>query len=275
MGETLVIQATGETQHGNDVDPVYQEQMIAKAEAGLGGNVEAPLLAGKYKTEEDLQKGILELAKRQDGGLEAFYKSLESGLGKQGTPEPPKVETPKETEPPKVDQDKPKTEQVELPIDLEKYTVEFSAAGVLSDESRTELRNFGIKDEVIDGYLKDVKAATDLAKAFAFNEVGGEENYYAMLNFAANTLSAQEKDEYNAALTNSDLGKRRESIKSLWARYTEANPQFLDGSTGGGTSSDSAFKSEAEWRTAMKDPRYMKDQAYRDTVLRRLELSKF
>jgi hypothetical protein len=273
MGETLVIQATGETQHGNDVDPAYQEQMIAKAEAGLGAQVEAPLLAGKYKTEEDLQKGILELAKRHDGGLEAFYKSLESGIGKKvETPEPPKADQPKD-EPPK--EEPPKTEQAPLPIDLEKYTVEFTSQGQLTEESRTELRNFGIKDEVIDGYLKDVKAAADLAKAFAFNEVGGEENYYAMINFAAQSLSPQEKDAYNAELTNPDLGKRREAIKNLWAKYTEANPQFLEGNPGGGTTTDSAFRSEAEWRTAMKDPRYMKDAAYRESVMRRLERSKF
>ena len=99
MADTLNVEPEVQEESQEHID-----EMVAKAEGkepkqevqnSAEGGKEEQLLAGKYKTEEDLQKGILELLKKDQGeDLESLYKNLESQMGKQ------KVEKPKDTKVP-------------------------------------------------------------------------------------------------------------------------------------------------------------------------------
>lgn len=55
----------------------YIEAMVNKADGGTNTNTDEneTLLAGKYKTKEELHKGIIELAKKEKVGLRVFIKS--------------------------------------------------------------------------------------------------------------------------------------------------------------------------------------------------------
>jgi len=69
MGQNASYQVGNEDRINvpDDVDTSHQEP-----------REEQQLIAGKYKTQEDLEKGTLELL-RQRGDLEQIYKTLESG----------------------------------------------------------------------------------------------------------------------------------------------------------------------------------------------------
>jgi len=289
MGETTVITPTVDTAHPNDGNQAYEQQMLDKADAGTGAPQEPKLFAGKYKSEEDLTKGVLELIKMQHGGdLEAFYVTQQKNLGKKpegGDVKPPAQSTtpPKTTIDPPPEKpegtEEPKDETAEeLPqvgaLDFDKYNQEFLETGDISPETITEITKFGINESTVRNYVEGVKALQQANIAHAFGVVGGQANYEAMVQFARTSLSPEEIQTFNEQIAQRDLGKREEAIKGLFTRYTESNPQFIEGSTAGGTLPEGAFRSEAEFRQAMKDPRYTKDAAYRDTVLKRLEMSR-
>ena len=94
------------------------------------------------------------------------------------------------------------------------------------------------------------------------------------MEWAATTLSEADQEAFNSAVDGGDMGTAMFAIEGLAARYrSEAGvePNLV----GGEPSSNSvgAFNSLAELTSAMSDPRYEKDSAYRDQVARRLQQS--
>lgn len=283
MGETNFVTPDVDTSHPKDGDEAYQQEMIAKAEGGLGSETEAKLFAGKYKTEEDLQKGVLELIKHQnDGDLESFYVNLQKGMGKK-TEEP--ADTEQETSPQQMeldtsdetegDAENNQEENTPVQLDFDRYSKEYAQTGQISDETKEELRTAGISDEMMDTYIAGLVSLQKANNEHAYGVVGGEENYAKMAQFAKQHLTVEEREAYNKSIQTKDLAAREEAINVLWNKYTEANPQFIEGGSVQSSVPEGAFANENEFRAAMKDPRYNKDASYRDTVLAKLERSKF
>ena len=285
---TEIITPVVSTEHPLDTDEAYQAEMLAKAEAGIGSKVsekEETLIAGKYKTEDELHKGILELIKKKsDGNLEDYYKALEqefhrgssdedSGEGSLG----PGETIPADSEEGKAaddkegdDKDTKKTPKVG--IDFDKYNAEFTTNGVLTDASLAEIEKAGIPKEITEQYVAGLKATAELNKAHAFNLVGGEENYMAMIKWAKTSLHPVEIEGFNAQIQTNDLDKRGGAIASLYKRYSDANPVLIDGDAA--STVVDAYKSRAEMSRDMCDPRYQKDPAFREEVMNKLRRSK-
>lgn len=258
--------------------PEYIQAMVDKAD---GKTPQPELLAGKYKTKEDLHKAIISLVEKQHGDLEAYYKSLESNLGRS-------EDTPPETPP---DPTTPPTpEKTELPADVnaivskagldgDALADEFATTGKLSDESYAKLEAAGYPQPVVDQYLAGQVALMQTFNQQVFDAAGGEAQYTKMVQWAKTGLATDEIQAFNELLEGGDLGKIKLAVNSLRVRYEAvfgsrpAEPTLIKGTQS--PSLPQGYKSVAEMTADMKDPRYKKDPAFRAEVARKVHLSTF
>ena len=219
---------------------------------------EAPLLAGKYKTTEELEKA---------------YKELETKLGAQTEPEPAPPAQPPAAEP------KEPLTVAGLPAD--KYFGEYAEKGELSEASYKELADKGIPKELVDAYIAGQKAAAQQQQSLndtvvnsLIEEAGGEETFGKMAAWANTAYTAQEKADYQAAVDSGSPALARLAVASLKAKYEAAfgtAPDLTEGTSAPGTT---AYRSNAEMVAAMRDPRYQTDPAYRQEVERKVTAMK-
>ena len=107
-----------------------------------------------------------------------------------------------------------------------------------------------------------------------FEMVGGKKAYQAMIEWAGQSLSQGEIDMYDRVMAKGDPSAIFFAVQALSGRFNDAVGKDGKLLTGRGSSSeDSSFRSQAELVQAMTDPRYDKDPAYRQDVLRKLENS--
>jgi len=108
-----------------------------------------------------------------------------------------------------------------------------------------------------------------------FKMIGGEQVYKNMMDWAGQTLSPEEVDMYDSVMAKGDPNSIFFAVQALNNKYTDAvgkDGQMLTG-RGSASSANSNFRSQSELVTAMSDPRYDKDPAYRSDVMRKLENS--
>ena len=217
-------------------------------------------LPEKFKSAEDMAKAYSELEKRMSSPSKEAETAPEIGDLLQEEAE--SVKETKSTEEPKS-------------RDFSKYSEEWADKGELSENSFKELSEMGIPKEVVNRYIEGVEAVQTRQVAEVYNSVGGEENYKAMVDWAANNLSKEEIDAYDSIVSDKDTTSARLAAKGIWAQYVSQNgkaPKLIGGSQSM-SGSTSAFRSTAEVVTAMSDSRYATDPAYRRDVEKRLEIS--
>ena len=103
---------------------------------------------------------------------------------------------------------------------------------------------------------------------------GGEEQYGEMLQWAKDTLNPQEVQMFDTVMERGDPLAAFFAIRSLSYRYQDA--QGRDGTMVTGTAprgDGSQFQSQAEVVEAMSDPRYDRDPAFRQKIMKKLERS--
>lgn len=211
-----------------------------------------PLLAGKFKTPEELEKA---------------YKELEGKLGQ--TKEPDEPAEPKEPEQPEI---------MVAGLPASKYFKEFEETGAISEDSYKELADKGIPKELVDAYIEGQKArvsqSQDLSEKAVndlITDIGGKEAFDKMRAWA-NTggLTEDEKNTYATAVDSGDPRITKMAMENLKAKYEAAYghaPNLVEGQAATGPS---AFKSNAEMVAAMRDPRYNTDPAYTREVERKV-----
>jgi hypothetical protein len=236
-------------------DPNYVKEMVEKAEGLNNTSEERPeWLPEKFKSPQDMADA---------------YSNLEKQFHQQSEPD----------EEAESSVDDMETEEVqeflnENGIDFDTMSNTFWEEGGLSDNDYDTLEKAGIPSDVVDQFIDGQMAIMESTRQQAFNTVGSEEGYNDMMQWASTSLSEAEQDAFNSAVDSGDMGTAMFAIQGLAARYrSEAGvePNLV----GGEASSNSvgAFNSLAELTSAMSDPRYEKDSAYRDQVARRLQQS--
>ena len=159
---------------------------------------------------------------------------------------------------------------------LAEYTKEFSEAGELSSESYEKIqKDWGVPEEISRAYVEGQKALLAQAHGTIFNEVGGEENYGEMIEWAKENLSEEEVTSYDKTMDSGDLNSAMMAARGLSARFTQAtgsNPSLLKG-TAPPTKGGNPFRSWTQVSEAMRDPRYSKDPAFRQEIQDRLAIS--
>ena len=216
---------------------------------------EQQLLAGKYQSAEELERGYLELQKRLSSPAE----------------EEPQVEEAPEAE--------EEEEEVEVDADLFDAIMESYRTGEWDDNLVEEVGKMDPID-VANMFLakqgegQQTEVATEEDVTQIQDSIGGIEEYQNMIQWASENLSEQEINLYDAAMDRGDPLTMFFAAQALNSRYQDAvgyDGEMLTGSAPRNTSN--AFRSQAELIAAMSDPRYDKDPAYRQDIADKLAVS--
>ena len=218
------------------------------------------LLAGKFKSAEDLENAYIELQKR-------------FGKGEREDTDQPSEEEPEE----EISED----EEVEEPIDsgiLDKLW-EAARQGEIPTELAEELN--GLSQEEIVGLYLEQRAEAEQQKNLTSEtvdglkeSVGGAKEYQQIVDWAADNLPSEQVELYDKVMSNGDPASMWFAIQALNFIYKDNaghEGELLTGKPA--TSASDMFRSQAEVVRAMQDPRYDKDPAYRRDVFDKLDRS--
>lgn len=223
------------------------------------------LLAGKFKSAEELEKA---------------YKELESKLGSK--PQTQEQEAADDAAPKVAAVENTSEAQAMLQekgLDINAFTREFESTGKLSEESYASLEAKGIGRDMVNAYIDGQRVLVEAQINEIKQVVGGEGEYQKLIAWATTNLTDQEKASYNKVLATNDLSIIKMAAQGLKARRDAVvgkDPSVIvGGSVAGGNDGLQRYRSTAEMVAAMRDPRYENDPAYRADVERRVINSNF
>jgi len=210
------------------------------------------MLAGKYKNAEELESAYLELQKK---------------LGADGEQPEEQVEEEEQSE--------------ETDSDLFDRLWEGELNDQFSDELLDELSNADPTDlaQMHLDYRRQMEAnapqpMTEETATQLKDMVGGDQEYSNLLGWAKENFSEQEIDMYDSIMDSGNTEAAFFAIQALALRYSDSvgtEGELIQGRAA--TDSTQGFRSQAELVNAMNDPRYERDAAYRNDIMRKLELS--
>ena len=249
-------------------------QESEKAEQSTSESAE--LLAGKYKSVEDLEKGYQELQQKLSKGEPT------------DTAETTETETKTEEEQPETTGDAKEIygdfiggRFEEAGIDFGGMNDRWQQTGQLTEEDYTSLNEAGFNKDMVDAYLEGVQFKATQDSQLAAQQVldikqefGGEKAYDDMITWAATALTDGEKAAFDRAIKTTDLDQIRLVIGGLQSRYqTQANiePRLIGGKAARGPADK--YESMAQVVAAMNDPLYQSDPAFRKKVESKLARS--
>lgn len=108
-----------------------------------------------------------------------------------------------------------------------------------------------------------------------FEMVGGEKAYKSMIDWAGQNFTKEEVQMYDSVMGKGDANAIFFAVQALNSKYTDAvgkDGQLLTGQRSA-AQQDASFRSQQELVQAMSDPRYDRDPAFRDDVIRKLQNS--
>ena len=266
-------------------DPVVT-QSIAEKEAEslrIGEELMAKqekMLAGKYKSAEELESAYLELQKKlgdapateeaepeteyqfytDDGGVN--YDTANEVYGEQLG-------------------NLFKSNEID-PFEMAKHFEENN--GTLTDDMYSKLEGTGLSREIIDNYLEGVKgnlgmSQEDTSPVLSESEIkdlkniaGGERGYEQLMDWAGNNLTEQDAKNYDDVLATGNKAAISFAVKALMGQYEDANGRDSNIVTGKQSSTEN-YRSMAEVVRDMNKPEYRTDEAFRDDVIRKLAQS--
>ena len=252
------------------VDPnAAQEQQITE-EDNVEIQGEEKLLAGKYRSQDELEKAYLELQRKQ--GQQPQDQKQDTTKADSGEPQTAK----------EIYGDFVGGKLEEAGVDYTNMNERWQKNGKLEDSDYESLEKAGFNREMVEQYLDGVQyRATKDNQLNAQqvvdlqNEYGGEQRYVEMVQWAADNFTPEEAAAYDNALQSPDINFVRLAVDGLQARYiaaTDQEPKLIGGRSTRGATNDK-FESNAQLVEAMNDPRYSKDPAYRKKVSDKLSRS--
>ena len=261
MAETLTYENTTEATTIDNLNADEQDSLQV-GEAMV--EQQEQLLAGKYKNAQELESAYVELQKKF--GEKGSETSKDAGDTEASQQEETKEET-EETE-----KDSSETNV------LDELWNESQSNEKFSDEVLEKLQKTSPGD-LAQAYLKyrqqnQPQQLTDKDVSELKNLAGGDQGYTEMLQWAEKNLNKQEIDMFDKVMEKGDPLAAFFAVRSLAYRWEDS--RGVDGRMLTGTSpkSDgSQFRSQAEVVQAMSDPRYDRDSAYRQDVMKKLERS--
>ena len=231
------------------------EQLVAEQEG---------LLAGKYKSAEDLEAAYLSLQKKL-GQEETDYEESDEGYAEEeGSDEEVSDEAP----------------AVSL---INEASEEYYANdGQLSEETISRFSEMSSQD-LVNAYLEiqannpQAQQSVEMSEAqvnSVQNAAGGEANYNKVIEWAASNLPDAQINAFDSVVDSGNPAAIGIAFQGLQSQYNEVNGyegRMLQGKPA--ASSGDVYRSQAELVAAMGDPRYDNDPAYRADVIQKLEQS--
>jgi len=261
MSETLSYQPETTTETvAENLTPEEQENLAVGEK--LQGDQEQ-LLAGKYKSAEELEKAYVELSKK---------------LGE--TKEEDTEQASAETEP----EDKPQlSEGATLITDASKEY--FENGNKLSPETLAKFSSLSSQD-LIKAYM-EVQSNPEFQQQQAApveistaqinqikNSAGGDKAYANIVNWAKDNLPQDQIQAFDEVVNTGSVQAIQLAVSGLKSQYDSANGvegRMVTGKTA--PNNGDIFRSQAELVRAMSDPRYDNDPAYRQDIIEKLDRS--
>jgi hypothetical protein len=223
------------------------------------------LLAGKYKSAEDLEQAYLSLQKKLGQEEETDYEESDEGYEEEESDE-------------EVSDDAPAVSLINEAS--EEY---YANDGTLSEETIGRFSEMSSQD-LVNAYL-EIQAnnpqapqqSVELSEAqvnSVQNSAGGEANYNRVVEWAASNLPDKQIDAFDSVVDSGNPAAINIAFQGLQSQYNEANGyegRMLQGKPA--SSTGDVYRSQAELVAAMGDPRYDTDPAYRQDVISKLEQS--
>ena len=211
------------------------------------------LLAGKYKSAQDLEKAYIELQQKLGSGEQ------------QSEPEQ------------EAEADEPAEEIFST---FNSIDDELALGGEISEESMAKLSAMDSKD-LVDAYLRyqntlddapvqEGRELNDQEVSSIYNSVGGETQYQQMTAWAAENLDADTVQAFDNVIETGNVAAINLALRGLQSQYNDNVGYENNMIQGKPAQSGSGFRSQAEVVRAMNDPRYDRDPAYRQEVMDKL-----
>ena len=243
-----------------DAPEFTEDEQDSLAVAEKLGQEESELYAGKYQSAEELEEAYINLQK------------------KLGSSDDDEVE---ET----TLEDDEYPEDVADGVNLittasEEY---YENNGEISAETMQKFTEMSSSD-LVEAYMAirdrnpdvDGGVATDLTDAEmnqVYNSAGGEAEYGRLTSWAAQNLSETKLDAFNDMIDRGNSTAIQIAVAGLRAEYEAQEGYEGRMLTGKSAPAADGFRSQAEVVQAMSDPRYDRDEAYRQDVYNKLERS--
>ena len=218
------------------------------------------MLAGKFKTAEDLEQGYIELQKKLGESKE------------ETTAEPEEKPEAKEEE---------KEEDTRVDTSFLETLWEEAKETEFKQETLDKLSKMEAKD-IAQMYLQEKSEAPEPTQS-EFTEAnvkdlkdvaGGEKQYDQMMQWAQGNLQKGEIEMFDAIMDRGDPLSAFFAVQALAYRYSDVQGKDGEMLTGKAAKSEGdTFKSQAQVVKAMSDDRYEKDPAYRQAIYDKLERS--
>lgn len=256
MAETLTFENQSEATTAENLNADEQDSLKVGEEMQ---EAQDTLLAGKYKDAQELESAYIELQKK---------------LGDNTSTTEDKTEV-ENVEPEKEEETEAKETDGNTILD---NVWEQSLEDSFTDETVDELRKtdpIDLANEYLDYRRSNGPQELSEEQAKGLKDVvGGDEAYSNMISWANQSLDPKEIDMFDKVMDKGDPLACYFAVRSLAYRYednTGKQGQMITGTAP--KTSGSQFRSQAEVVTAMSDPRYDRDPAYRQDIQQKLSRS--
>lgn len=156
-------------------------------------------------------------------------------------------------------------------FDYNKLQEEYNQKGEISKETRAELVKGGISEELIDNFIEGRKAVVEKELDEMSQVIGGREQMNSVIEWARKNITPEEAASIDAIR---DKNVIKIVLKDLKSRMDDAEgivPKYVKGA--GNSVSETLYESQAQMEEAIRDPRYNKDEAYRNKVKKIIDAS--
>lgn len=212
----------------------------------IGNALEAEqqnLLAGKYKSAQELEQGYLELQRM---------------VGQNQPTETPQSEP---------------TVGDKLAEAFESYTSEKTFnADAFENISKEDLIKafFENSEEVPQQESQEGADLTQDQVDNVMNRVGGKEQYQQVMSWAVQNLPKSDIETFDSIIDSGNSSQIAMAVDAIAKRFADANGQEGTTIQGRAAANNNSYRSQAELLQDMNDPRYDNDPAYRNDVMTKL-----
>lgn len=270
----------------NEAQAAHEAAMIAKAEGGASRIAGQPVkdgervdLGSQYRTGEQVEAPTDDApakAERPENIPEKFWDAeqgtvnVEALLKAQADAEAALRAAQQGKDNEAGDEDNDPVEDAASDSAVAAAQAYYDQNGELGDEHYAALEAAGLDRNTVDAYIAGQEALVANLQSSAYSAFGGsEESYRDAQTWARNNLSDDEIAALDVQLSSDNPAIVKQGAAALAARYAQdadITPTKQIVGEGRNAESGSYFKSSKEMQTAMADPRYKNDAAFRQEV---------
>lgn len=229
-------ESIGEKEKPSVVDTDYNEDGTPKEE----------LIAGKFKSQEDLVKA---------------YEELQKKMGQQSTESEPVAEdAPTETT------ETEETPEAVTPATM-KFEQEYVENGELSEASYEELAKMGFSKAQVDQYIQGQQYFAESVRSQIYETVGGEDSYTELMQWVSANMDQAVIDSYNKAVDSLDREGILRNLDYMKLKHGQSQPtqaRRLEGDSP--AQGIQPYRDKNEWQREMTSRLYGKDMKYTQMV---------